>query len=625
MINLFKKTTEKEEENPKTNIIDLILPAGLKISSNHLEVGGKYARTIFVFTYPQTLTTGWLSPIINLDQEMNVSWFIHPSRTNTVLRNLTKKTAQVQSQISIEAEGGKVRNPKLEAALQNIEELRDSLQQGAEKLFKFGLYITLFADSDKKLNEIENEVRALLETGMVYAKPALFQQEQGFTSTLPLETDKLMVYNSFNTGPLSSAFPFVSSDLTDNKGILYGINRHNNSLILFDRFSLENANTVVFGKSGGGKSYTIKLEVIRSLMQDTEVIIIDPEKEYKYLAETVDGSFIDVSLNSAVHLNPFDLPKPGPDEKPADVLRSNITNLVGLLRIMLGGLTPEEDAIIDRALIETYAARDITAESDFTKITPPLMSDLHIILKGMKGAESLVIRLDKFVNGSYSKFFNQQTNVELNKKLVVFSIRDMEEELRPLAMYIILHFIWNIVRAEIKKRLMIVDEAWLMMQHEDAANFLFSIAKRCRKYYMGLTTITQDIADFMKSEYGKPIITNSSLQLLMKQSPATIEVIKETFNLTDQEKYQLLECNVGEGIFFAGTKHVAIQVVASYSEDQIITSDPAQLLEIERAKEELAQEELIQEENARLQPTTQPSPSEGIKKEEDKAQIKPIN
>ncbi len=588
----FKKTPKEDiETETKTEIVDLISPAGLKIDSNHIELGGKYGRTVFVYTYPQTLTTGWLSPIITLDQETNVSLFIHPTDTNKVLKTLRKKTAEIQSQISLQAEKGRVRDPQLEAALQNVEELRDKLQQGAERLFKFGLYITFFGKSPKELDEIENEIRALLETSMVYSKPAAFQQEQGFTSTLPLETDKLLIHNSFNTEPLSSAFPFISSDLTDNKGVLYGINRHNNSLILFDRFSLENANMVVFAKSGAGKSYTVKLETLRSLIQGTDVIIIDPEKEYKYLAETVDGSFINISLSSAAHINPFDLPKPGPDEDPADVFRSNILNLVGLLRIMLGGLTPEEDAIIDKALSETYAARDITPESDFAKITPPLMSDFYTILKGMEGAESLVTRLEKFVSGSYAKFFNQPTNIELDKKLIVFSIRDMEEELRPLAMYIVLHYIWNIIRSEIKKRLMVVDEAWVMMQHEDAANFMLSIAKRCRKYYMGLTTITQDITDFMTSKYGKPIVNNSSLQLLMKQSPATIDVIQQTFNLTEQEKYKLLESNVGEGILFAGTKHVAIQVIASYSEDQIITSDPAQLLEIERAKKELAEQE----------------------------------
>jgi type IV secretory pathway VirB4 component len=362
-------------------------------------------------------------------------------------------------------------------------------------------------------------------------------------------------------------------------------------LILFDRFSLENGNFVIFAKSGAGKSYAVKLEVLRSLMQDTEVIIVDPEKEYQYLTETVGGSFIDISLSSPHHLNPFDLPVPGPDEKPADVLRSNIINLTGLLKIMLSGLTPEEDAILDKALTETYAARDITPQSDFGKVTPPLMQDLHTILKGMTGAENLVTRLEKYISGSYANFFNQPTNVELNKKMVVFSIRDMEEELRPLAMYIILNYIWNTIRSERKKRIMVVDEAWWMMQHEEAASFLFGIAKRCRKYYLGLTTITQDVTDFLKSKYGKPIITNSSLQLLLKQSPAAIDLVQKTFNLTDQEKYMLLESAVGEGIFFAGSKHVAIKIVASYTEDQIITSDPAQLLEIEEAKKELAREQ----------------------------------
>ena len=590
---LFRK--KKEEQIPQINqpasLLDLIAPAGLKINSNYFQLGKKYGRTIFVFTYPPSLNTGWLSPIITLDQEMNISLFIHPSETSAALKNLTKKTAQIQSQVSLQQEKGKVRSPVLETALRNVEELRDKLQQGSERLFKFGLYITFFADSIKQLDEIENQIRAILENQSVYAKPAVFQQEQGLVSTLPLEEDKLLVHTSFNTAPLSSSFPFISADLTDNKGVLYGINRHNNSLILFDRFGLENGNMVVFAKSGSGKSYSVKLEVLRALMQDTEVIIIDPEKEYKYLAETVGGSFIDISLTSSHHLNPFDLPLPGPDDKPANLLKSNIINLVGLLRIMLGGLSPEEDAIIDKALSQAYAARDITAESDFSKIEPPLMQDLYTVLKGMTGGESLATRLEKYVSGSYAGFFNQPTNVELGKKLVVFSIRDMEDELRPLAMYTILRYIWNIIRSEKKKRMMVVDEAWWMMQHEDAASFLYGIAKRCRKYYLGLTTITQDVADFMKSKYGKPIVSNSSLQLLLKQSPATIELIKKTFNLTDQEKYMLLECPVGEGLFFAGTKHVAIKVIASYTEDQIITSDPAQLMEIEQAKKELAQEE----------------------------------
>ena len=441
-----QKTDIKETSIKKSGIIDLISPPGLKVSSNYLQLEEKYSRTIFVFTYPRVLATGWLSPIITLDKEMNVSMFIHPAETNLVLKNLEKKTAQIQAQISIQEEKGRVRDPVLETGLKDIEDLRDQLQQGMEKLFKFGLYITFFAESPEKLDGIENEIRALLETKMVYAKPAVFQQEQGFISTLPLAQDKLSIHNSFNSTPLSSTFPFISSDLSDNKGVLYGVNRHNNSLVLFDRFSLENANMTIFGVSGGGKSYFVKLEVLRSLMQDTEVIIIDPEKEYKYLAETVGGAFVDISLSSPNHLNPFDLPLIGQDENPADAFRSNIINLVGMMRMMLGGLTPEEDAIMDKAIAETYASRDITAESDFSKITPPLMSDLFAVLKSITGGEKLAIRLEKYVSGSYAGFFNQPTNISLKKKLVVFSIRDLEEELRPLAMFIILRHIWNLIR-----------------------------------------------------------------------------------------------------------------------------------------------------------------------------------
>ena len=589
----FQKKPKTQDQPQSTDIIDLIAPSGLKIDTKNIQIGEKYARTIFIVTYPRNLMTGWLAPIITLDREMNTSMFIHPAESRLILKNLEKKSARIQSEINLQQEKGMVRDPILETAINDIEVLRDQLQQGSERLFKFGLYITFFADLPSKLDDIENEIRSLLENQMIYAKTAVFQQEQGFISTLPLEKDKLMIHNSLNTQPLSSAFPFVSSDLTDNKGVLYGINRHNNSLILFDRFSLENANMCVFAKAGSGKSYAVKIEVLRSLMQDTEVIIIDPEKEYKYLAETVDGAFMDISLSSAHHINPFDLPLPRPDEEPANLFRSNILNLVGLLRIMLGGLTPEEDALLDKALIETYASRDITPETDFSKATPPLMGDLQTIVKSMTGGESIAIKLEKYTKGSYASFFNQPTNIRINKKLAVFSIRDMEDELRPVAMYIILHYIWNLIRSEMKKRVMVIDEAWWMMQHEDAASFLHGLAKRCRKYYLGLTTVTQDVTDFLKSKYGKPILTNSSIQLLMKQSPAAIEVVKDTFSLTDQEKYMLLEAGVGEGIFFAGLKHAAIKIVASYTEDQIITTDPAQLLEIEKAKQELAEEEAL--------------------------------
>jgi len=474
-----------------------------------------------------------------------------------------------------------VRDPELETAFQDIEGLRDRLQTAQEKMFRFGLYLTVYGETAEELRSIETTLRSIFESRLIYIKPALYQQKEGFNSCLPYGRDLLQVHTSLNTEPLSSTFPFVSFDLSSNEGILYGINRHNNSLILFDRFSLENANEVIFAKSGSGKSYAVKLEILRSLMTGIEVIVLDPENEYKPLAEAVGGSFFDISLGSENHINPFDLPTPREDEKPEDVLRSNIINLVGLMRLMLGGLTPEEDAIMDQALAETYAAKDITLESDpaLWKQNIPLMEDLEQVLEGMEGAESLVRRIRKFTKGTYSNFFNQPTNISLDKSLISFGIRDMEEGLRPMAMYIIMRYIWNIVRSELKRRLFVLDEAWWIMQSEDGASFLYGIAKRARKYYLGVTTITQDVGDFLKSKYGRPIITNSSIQILMKQSPATIDVVQKAFNLTEQEKILLLETEVGEGIFFAGQKHVAMKVVASPKEHDIITTSPQELLQ----------------------------------------------
>ncbi|MFH0803853.1 MAG: DUF87 domain-containing protein [Candidatus Tagabacteria bacterium] len=568
---------------------DIIAPSALEINSNYVRLGEKVCRTFFIMSYPRFLAANWFSPIINLDKVFDISIFVHPIDTASIMRQLQKKVAEVQSQIHMREEKGLVRDPQLDIAYQDLESLRDKLQQAEERLFNLGIYITIYGDSLEELDKIETEIRSMLEARLIYVKPALFQQAEGLDTVFPLGTDKLAIHNRFNSAPLSSVFPFVSFDLTSNKGILYGINRHNNSLVLFDRFSLENYNSVIFAKAGSGKSYATKLEILRSLMFDTDIIVIDPEREYEYLAQTVDGRYFNISLTSRHHINPFDLPVPREDESPADVLRSNIINLVGLFRILLGGLTPEEDAVIDRAITETYASRDITSDADFSQAIPPILSDLELVLMNMEGGESLAQKLGKYTKGTWAGFINQPTNVDINQKFIVFSIRDMEDELRPAAMYIITHYIWNAIRRQIKKRLLVIDEAWWMMKSEDAASFLFGIAKRARKYYLGVATITQDVGDFLKSPYGMPIITNSSIQILLKQSPATIDLVKQTFNLTEEEKFLLLESDVGEGIFFAGLKHIAIKVIGSYTEDQIITSDPAQLLAIKKAKEEFAQ------------------------------------
>lgn len=571
----------------KLQLRDIIAPAALEISSKSIKIAGKTSRTFFVMSYPRFLTDGWLAPIVNLDKVFDVGIHVHPIPTDKILSDFKKKVAEVQSQINIRESKGLVRDPILDTAYRDLESLRDSLQQAQEKIFSVGLYITIYAEDEDEIFKTENEIRSLLESKLIYLKPALFQQMEGFLSVAPIGDDRLQVHTKLNTGPVSSFFPFISSELTDNKGILYGVNRHNSGLVIFDRYSLPNYNSVIFATSGAGKSYATKLEILRTMMFDTEVIVIDPEREYEYLAEAVGGRYFNISLSSEHHINPFDVPKALSDEDPADVLRTHIIHLVGLFRILLGGLSAEEDSVIDRAITETYALKDITPNANYESIEPPLMSDFEMVLSSMDSSESLLTRLTKYTRGTWAGFINQPSNVDINRKLVVFSIRDMEDDLKPAAMYIITQFIWNAVRKNIKKRLLVVDEAWWMMKSDDTASFLFMIAKRGRKYYLGLATITQDVGDFIKSRYGVPIITNSSMQLLLKQSPSAVDNLQEIFRLTDEEKYLLIESSVGEGIFFAGLKHVAIKIIASYTEDQIITSDPAQVLSIKKAKDEL--------------------------------------
>ena len=558
---------------------DIIAPSSISVKQDNIQIGNRLAKSFFIFSYPRYLNTAWLSTAINLDIAMDISLFIHPIDTGYILKKLRRRVTEVQSEIMEEESKGLVRNPELETAFQDMETLRDRLQTAQERMFRFALYITVYAQTIDELRDIQTTLRSIFESRLMYVKPALYQQKEGFHSCLPYGTDLLQVHNSLNTEPLSSVFPFVSFDLSSSEGIMYGVNRHNNSLILFDRFSLENANSTIFATSGSGKSYAVKLEILRYLMWGVDVIVLDPENEYKTLAETAGGSFFDISLGSRNHINPFDLPQPREDEHAEDVLRSNVINLVGLMRIALGGLTPEEDAVMDRAITETYAAKDITPSSSPAtwgdKI--PLMEDLESVLRTMEGADSLVRRLQKFTTGTYANFFNKPSNISLNRNIVSFGIREMEDSLRPMAIYIIMRHIWNTVRSELKKRIFVLDEAWWIMQTEDGASFLFGIVKRARKYWLGVTTITQDVDDFMRSQYGKPIITNSSIQLLMKQSPASIETVQKAFALTSEEKNLLLETDVGEGIFFAGQKHVAIKVVASPAEHEMITTAPEEI------------------------------------------------
>lgn len=578
---------EKAFRRGVVSVRDIISPASMKVEPTLLRLGDKFVRTIFIINYPRYISVGWFAPVINLNLTFDISMFFYPVSSAIILKQLKNKVGVLEAQIAGDAEKGAARDPLRETALRDIESLRDALTQGTEKFFQFALYVTLYSDSTEELDRMSDQVEDIFGSRLVFSRRVYFQAEQGFNSTLPLGNDELSITFNMNSSPVASSFPFISSELTSDRGILYGINRHNNSLILFDRFSLQNANSVVFATSGAGKSYAIKLEVLRSLMLGTDVIIIDPEHEYKYLSEAVGGTYINISLSSENKINPFDLPRSiGAESKPKDIIRSAVITLKGLVRLMIGNLTYDEDSIVDRALLETYAKKDITPDSDLSKVEPPVMSDFEQVLEGMEGGADLALRLKKYTEGTFSGLLNNFTNVEMNNQLVCFSVRDLEDELRPLAIYTIINYIWNIVRSETKKRILVIDEAWWMMQHEDSAKFVFALVKRCRKYYLGVTTITQDVNDFLTSPYGQAIVTNSSLQILLKQSPAAIDLVKKTFILTEGEKYLLLECGVGEGIFFAGNKHVAMKVVASYSEDQLITSDPRQLLEIEEAKKE---------------------------------------
>ena len=592
-----KKTTQQpipEEQRVEqvylagmTTLRDLIAPSSLEIFSNYFRLGTKFGRTLYVYGYPRQVHTGWLSPLINIDEILDISMFIYPVDTQTILKNLTKKVTQLEASLAINSEKGKTRDPALEAAIIDAEQLRDQLQIGAERFFRFGLYVTLYADSLEELRYVQNKVETLFGQQLVFSKVASSQQEQGLQCTAPQLMDQLKIRHNLNTGALSTTFPFTSADLSQEDGILYGINMHNSGLVIFDRFSLENANMVVFAKSGAGKSFTVKLEALRSMMVGIDVIIIDPENEYRKLCDAVGGSYIRLSLNSATRINPFDLPKVVDTKEANDALRSNLVTLHGLFRLMLSssapvtsgdgasgfGLTPQEEADLDQALIDTYSRAGITSDPLTHQATPPTIANLYDTLLHMGGTgPQLAQRLRKYTTGTFAGIFSQQSNVEINNSMVVFNIRDLEDELRPVAMYIVLSHIWNITRSDQRKRMLIVDEAWQLMKYPDSANFIFSLAKRARKYKLGLTTITQDVEDFMGSKMGRAIVNNASMQLLLKQSTSTVDVVSEVFKLTDEEKKRLSNFPVGQGLFFAGQNHVHIQIHASPTEEGLITT-----------------------------------------------------
>lgn len=572
------------------DVKDIIAPSAIEVDFNHLIIGGKFFRSYFAVDYPTYVGPNWLSPLINFEYPVDISTFYYPRETADILERLKRKIAEMQATLNLEADAGKQPDPTVKVRLQDALTLQQQLAAGNERFFQYGLYLTIHSDDLKELEKIGKNLESTMASLGVIIKIATLQQEECFQTTLPYGLDKIKQYRNLDTTSIATTFPFVSADLTMEKGVLYGVNLHNRSLVIFDRFSLPNANAVIFATSGAGKSFTIKLEALRSLMMGVDVIIIDPEREYDKLCNTIGGSYISFSQDGDQKLNPFELSGLyGEDE---DELRFKILSMSGLVRMMMGGtLSPEEGAILDRAMILTYKEKGITPDPRTHKNEPPLLEDLYKVLNSMaeNEAHSMAMRLEKYVRGSASGIFDRQSTVDLQNTFTVFNTRDLTDEVRPLAMYTMLDFIWTRIKRDRRKRLLIIDEAWLMMQYEDAAKFVFSIAKRARKYALGLTVISQDVTDFLGSDYGKAVVTNSSMQFLLKQSPTALDTLQSTFYLTEGEKQFLLSAGVGEGIFFAGANHVAMQVIASESEYNLINTNPNELLAQQQAEQESQQ------------------------------------
>lgn len=579
-------------QNPQTSayipVANLIAPKSIETDFDFIHVDKQYYQTLFLTGYPRFVATNWMQPLIDFESELAISFFLYPSAASDVLSGLKRKIAEMEATIASDQERGVVVNPRVTAALEDALSIQESLAKGVERFFQLGLYITVSSESKEQLFETSKQLSTTLGSLLLVTKPATLQMEDGFKTTLPMGQDRIKVTRNMDTTSLASTFPFSSATLTQNKGILYGINEQNSSLIIFDRFSMENANEVVFGKSGSGKSYTIKLEILRSYMFGSEVIVIDPEDEYKQVATTLGGQYVVFSSGSPIKINPFDLS--GLIEEGENELGQKILSLHALLKIALGSMSPSMDAFLDRALVETYRQKGITQDPATQTKTPPIMEDLYNTLMNMQevDAKELALRMEKFIKGSLAGVFNQQSNFSITNQLTIFSLKQIEDELRPIAMHIILDFVWTRVRKVLRKRLLIVDEAWYVMKYEDSASFIFGVAKRARKYFLGLTTATQDVEDFLSTEYGRAILSNSSVQILLKQGASSIDAVNETFFLSAGERQLLLSAGVGEGLFFAGQNHVAIQVVSAPFEHEIITSNPEEILARQKREQEAA-------------------------------------
>lgn len=574
----FKKRVNKKKQVLEFNFgaqdaIDFLSYGGLEEQRDYCVIDEKYFRTLMIAGYPYVASTGWLNMLVNFNYNIDIAYHIEQVATHTALPKLNRKILELESRKRSMQKNGSILGPEILDPLNSAVELKNKILRGQEKLFQFSIYIAITADSLAELNKITTLLETVLATGLFYTKVATFRQLEGLQSVLPRGENLLAQKRNLDTSSAALTFPFVSSELVQDSGILYGINRSNNSLVIIDRFSLHNANNIVFAQSGSGKSYTAKVEIIRQLMQGTKVIVIDPEREYEQLCKSVNGTYIKISARSKEKINPFDLTLSA--HNADDTLASHVQDLTEIISLMAEGLSPEEKAVVDKAILITYKKFGWSMKGSRRGATYPLLKDLYKTLKTLK-EKKLCTRLEKFIKGSLSNVFDSQTNIKLDNRLIIFDIKDVSESLRQIMMVVISNFVYNRVKSDIQKRLLVIDEGWLLLQHTESARFVAGLTRRARKYYLGVSIISQQANDFLNNEYGKAIASQSSLRILMRQDTTTIKKVAEEFNLSEYEQKFLLTCDRGEALIIADQNHVAVKIVASGKEHPLITTDPAE-------------------------------------------------
>ncbi len=544
--------------------VDILSYAGLEENIDHLNIDGVYMRTLYISGYPFVANSGWMDSLINFNHDTDISYHVHEVSALSALPKLHRKITELESTKRAMMRVGKIVGSEITDPLESAIELRDKIQRGQEKLFQMSIYVCIRAESLEELDKITKLLEATMSARLFYSKVARYQQLEALQSILPRAEDQLAQKRNLDSSSAALTFPFMSSELVQESGILYGVNKSNNSLVILDRFSLHNANSITFAQSGAGKSYTTKVEILRQLMQGTRVIVIDPEREYKRLTESVGGTYIKLSAKSKQKINPFDL---ATTFSKASDLSEHTQDLMEVIGLMAEGLTSREKAAVDKTILKIYKQ---------AKKNQPLLEDLYTELHKL-GQLKLCEKLEKYISGSLADVFNSQTNIELDNRLVIFDIKDLPESLRQIMMLIISNFVKNQVMAKPEKRLLIIDEGWLLLEHEESARFVAGLVRRARKYYLGVSIISQQANDFLKSDYGRAIASQSALRILMRQDTTTIKGVVSEFNLSEYEQSFLLTCERGDALIVADQNHVAVKVVASDKEHPLITTNPAEL------------------------------------------------